>query len=70
MPILRKIGLKLKHSLTILLINSGLEILADRITLEYDELIGRAKDIGSAGVFIALTQVTLILGTVLYLTFF
>jgi diacylglycerol kinase (ATP) len=52
------------------LINSALEALADRITLEHDELIGRAKDIGSAGVFIALTQVTVIWGTVLYLKFF
>lgn len=52
------------------LVNSALEALADRITLEHDELIGRAKDIGSAAVFIALSQVTLIWGTVLYLKLF
>jgi diacylglycerol kinase (ATP) len=36
------------------LVNSALEALADKITTEHDELIGRAKDIGSACVFIAL----------------
>ncbi|KGJ88776.1 diacylglycerol kinase [Thalassotalea sp. ND16A] len=36
------------------LVNSALEALADKITLQHDELIGRAKDIGSALVFIAL----------------
>lgn len=36
------------------LVNSALEVLADKITIEQDELIGRAKDIGSAGVFVAL----------------
>lgn len=37
------------------IINSAIEALADKITLEHDELIGRAKDLGSAGVFIAFT---------------
>lgn len=35
------------------IINSAIEALADKITTEHDELIGRAKDLGSAGVFIA-----------------
>jgi len=37
------------------ILNSALEALADRITTEHSELIGRAKDMGSACVFIALT---------------
>lgn len=34
-------------------INSAIEALADRISIEHHELIGRAKDLGSAAVFIA-----------------
>lgn len=37
------------------IINSALEALADSVTLEHSVLIGRAKDLGSSGVFIALT---------------
>ena len=33
-------------------LNTGIEKLADRITLEHDELIGIAKDCGSAAVLI------------------
>ncbi|HRL23010.1 MAG TPA: diacylglycerol kinase [Alcaligenes sp.] len=36
------------------LINSALEALADAITLEHHPLIGRAKDLGSAAVLLAL----------------
>lgn len=36
------------------LINSALESVVDRIGVEYHELSGKAKDIGSAAVFIAL----------------
>lgn len=42
------------------IINSALEALADKITLEHDELIGRAKDLGSSGVFIAMTFLKLV----------
>lgn len=35
-------------------INSALEALADKVCLEHDVLIGRAKDLGSSLVFIAL----------------
>ena len=35
------------------LVNSAIEALADRITQEWDELIKRAKDIGSAAVFLS-----------------
>lgn len=44
------------------IINSSLEALADAITLEHNILIGRAKDMGSAGVFIALSLLILIWG--------
>lgn len=36
------------------LLNSALEALVDRIGSEYHELSGRAKDIGSAAVFMAM----------------
>jgi diacylglycerol kinase (ATP) len=48
------------------IINSALEALADKITLEHDELIGRAKDLGSSAVFIALTLLCIIWGEAVY----
>lgn len=42
------------------IINSAIEALADKITTDHSELIGRAKDLGSAGVFLALTLLTLV----------
>ena len=42
------------------IINSAIEALADRISTEHHELIVRAKDLGSAAVFIAIVLVTLI----------
>ena len=36
------------------LLNSGIEAVVDRIGPEYHELSGRAKDFGSAAVFVAL----------------
>jgi diacylglycerol kinase (ATP) len=48
------------------LINSALEAVVDRVGVEHHELSGRAKDIGSAAVFVALMNVlivwTLLLG--------
>lgn len=44
------------------LVNSALEALADKICIEHDPLIGRAKDIGSAIVFIGLVFMTLVWG--------
>lgn len=44
------------------IINSALEALADSVSLEHHPLIGRAKDMGSAGVFIALLLGTLVWG--------
>ncbi|MFA3790032.1 diacylglycerol kinase [Aliiglaciecola sp. SL4] len=42
------------------IVNSAIEALADAITLENNVLIGRAKDMGSSAVFIALTLLTLV----------
>ena len=41
-------------------VNSALEALADRISTDHHELLGRAKDLGSSAVFIAM----LVLGLV------
>jgi diacylglycerol kinase (ATP) len=41
------------------LLNSGIEATVDRISLERHELSKRAKDIGSAAVFVALVLVAL-----------
>lgn len=51
------------------LLNSGLESLADAISLEHHELLGRAKDLGSAAVFLASCIVTLIYGEALLFRF-
>ena len=42
------------------LLNSAVEAVVDRIGPEHHKLAGRAKDIGSAAVFVALVNVTLI----------
>ncbi|MFD2166224.1 diacylglycerol kinase [Thalassotalea euphylliae] len=52
------------------IINSAIEALADKITLEHDELIGRAKDLGSAGVFIAFTLLVFCWGLAIIERFF
>lgn len=46
------------------LINSGLEALADKVSPGYDELAGRAKDLGSAAVFVLMLNVLLCWGLV------
>lgn len=38
------------------LLNSGLEAIVDRVGTEYHELSGRAKDLGSAAVFVAMVN--------------
>ena len=40
--------------LSIELLNSGLEAIVDKTTPEHHELAGRAKDMGSAAIFVAL----------------
>jgi len=41
-------------------INSAIEALADQISTDFHELLGRAKDLGSSAVFIACSIVTLV----------
>lgn len=48
------------------LLNSAIEALTDRVSLERHELSGRAKDMGSAAVFVALAIVVLVWGAALY----
>jgi diacylglycerol kinase (ATP) len=52
------------------IINSAIEALADRISLEHHELLGRAKDLGSAGVFIAILINIAVWSQVTYSYFF
>lgn len=47
------------------LVNSAIEAVADAVTLEDNPLIGRAKDMGSAAVFMALLFVVLVYGEAL-----
>lgn len=42
------------------LLNTGIEIVVDRISFERHELSGRAKDVGSAAVLVALTLAGLV----------
>ncbi len=48
------------------LINSAIEAVVDRVSDEHHELSGRAKDIGSAIVFISLLLLAVIWSIVLY----
>lgn len=48
------------------LINSAIEAVVDRVGSEYHELSGRAKDIGSAAVFITIGLALVIWATVLW----
>jgi diacylglycerol kinase (ATP) len=48
------------------LINSAIEATVDRISLEHHRLAKRAKDIGSAAVLIALINVVVVWGLVLF----
>ncbi len=43
--------------LTTELLNSAIEAVVDRASPEFNELAGRAKDMGSAAVFVSLTMV-------------
>lgn len=52
------------------LLNSALEAVADSVTLEHHPLIGRAKDLGSAAVLLALLFGAAVWLTCLYLRFF
>lgn len=48
------------------LLNSGLEAVVDRIGPEQHELSGRAKDIGAAAVMLALLNVVIIWGCIIF----
>ena len=50
------------------IINSAIEAIADSITLEHHVLIGRAKDLGSSGVFIALFFLLMVWGEAIWRT--
>ncbi|HRO59736.1 MAG TPA: diacylglycerol kinase, partial [Burkholderiaceae bacterium] len=52
--------------LVVELINSAIEAAVDRISLERHELAGRAKDLGSAAVMLALVVVALVWSLVLF----
>ena len=47
------------------ILNSAIEAIVDRIGNEYHELSGRAKDMGSAAVFIALTYTVISWGLII-----
>ncbi|NGY04623.1 diacylglycerol kinase [Solimonas terrae] len=47
------------------LLNTAVEVVVDRISLEHNELSGRAKDLGSAAVHLSLLQVPVVWGFVL-----
>ncbi|MFC1748415.1 diacylglycerol kinase [Pseudomonadota bacterium] len=48
------------------LVNSAIEAVVDRVSSEHHELAGRAKDIGSAVVFMAMINSTIVWGFVLF----
>jgi len=48
------------------LLNTAIEAISDATTPEYNELIGRAKDVGSAGVFTAILLAVLVWGVSIY----
>lgn len=52
------------------LLNSAIEAVVDRIGDEHHELAGRAKDMGSAAVFISLANVGFIWAVIAYLRFY
>lgn len=52
--------------LVVELLNSAIEAVVDRISLEDHHLSKRAKDIGSAAVFLALVDVLVVWGLVLF----
>jgi diacylglycerol kinase (ATP) len=48
------------------LLNTAVEVVVDRIGKDWNELSGRAKDLGSAAVHLSLVQVPVIWGFVLF----
>ena len=69
-PSLRVAGLSIAALLLVLiveLLNSAIEAVVDRVSLERHPLAKRAKDVGSAAVFVALANVVAVWGCVLFL---
>ncbi|HLF98594.1 MAG TPA: diacylglycerol kinase [Methylococcaceae bacterium] len=52
--------------LVVELLNSAIEAAVDRVSLEHHRLSKRAKDIGSAAVFVSLVNVALVWGLILW----
>lgn len=52
------------------LLNSAVEAVVDRVGAELHELSGRAKDMGSAAVFLSLSQVVVVWSLVAWQRFF
>ena len=52
------------------LLNTGLEYISDHISTDTHSLLGSAKDVGSAAVFVMLCFNSLLLGVVAYLHWF
>ena len=48
------------------IVNSAIEAVADATMPEYNELIGRAKDLGSAGVFTAVLLAVVVWAVSIY----
>ncbi len=48
------------------ILNSAIEAVVDRLGSEIHELSGRAKDMGSAAVFLALSNVVVVWGLILF----
>lgn len=48
------------------LLNSAIEAVVDRVGTDYHELSGRAKDIGSAAVFVALAFAAVVWASILW----
>ena len=51
---------------TVELLNSGIEAAVDRISDEHHPLAGRAKDVGSAAVFLAFTNASVVWAVLLF----
>jgi len=51
------------------LLNSAVEAVVDKVSPEFQELAGRAKDMGSAAVFLLLVNVALCWGLILWQRF-
>lgn len=52
--------------LVVELLNSGIEAVVDRVGVEHHELAGRAKDMGSAAVFLCLLFCAFVWGFILF----